>query len=240
MAKYQVTIIGDIDLFRGSSPMPTNFEALRQMMYFEDAGAEEQRLATGVAAAIELLSAASRFPIPCPPGAIDERHIINAVEVATGRLVRKVMYVEALQPHRARAPRPRRSWSKPPPLPAKAAADEHDINFSLAEALRSNLAQPFSFCLDNTQIRSVGTALWKGLWADMRPRLLTAHSRIVSALVRDSLWVTLLYLIGFAHGRNRKRVRQLLPLIDLLPWAVPLGESAKEPGTWYVLVPKNG
>jgi hypothetical protein len=220
--------------------MPTNFEALRQMMYFEDAGAEEQRLATGVAAAIKLLSAASQQPpIPCPPGAIEPRRIINAVQDATGKTVKKVIFVDALRPHRARSPRPRRTWSKPPPLPEKAVADEHDFNISLAEALRSNLSQPFSFCLDNAQICAVGTAMWQELWADLRPRLLTVSGRTASVLIRDSFWVSLVYLLGFARARNAKRVRQILPLVELLPWAVPLGESAKEPGTWYVLVSKQ-
>lgn len=52
----------------------------------------------------------------------------------------------------------------------------------------------------------------------------------------NSLWDSLFYYLGFVIAGKAEQVKELTPLIRLLPRAIPLGQKRDEPGVWFVLV----
>ncbi|MEY4744690.1 MAG: hypothetical protein RL272_635 [Candidatus Parcubacteria bacterium] len=55
-------------------------------------------------------------------------------------------------------------------------------------------------------------------------------------LPRQNLRAALFFFWGYALAHHDRGLERLLPLVELLPRAIPLGEIAGRPGAWAVLV----
>lgn len=54
--------------------------------------------------------------------------------------------------------------------------------------------------------------------------------------VGQALYNCVLFYTGFAMAGNRGMIERLTPLVELLPYTIPVGTKTGEPGTWLVLV----
>jgi hypothetical protein len=64
----------------------------------------------------------------------------------------------------------------------------------------------------------------------------TAGDMAVHSIVMTAPAFCLFFLLGHLFAGEEKEVEDMMPLIELLPFAIPLGEPFDELGTWIVLV----
>lgn len=103
-----------------------------------------------------------------------------------------------------------------------------ELAFRLQTGLLDSLGDPISeVVLMDPMRKSLHTGLYYKLWG--RP----AFSFMAS--LWDSLTVSLFYFLGFAVAGKAETSERLVPLIKLLPRAIPLGVKGDEPQTWLVL-----
>ncbi len=210
--------------------MPTDQEALQRLLAGD---AADSRLVLGINGILSPFFAAAREGYGLRPAdGLNARRVGNAIAKATGRPVRQVIFIDRLHP--ARNKKRRRLFSLLPDWPDDLVREDH-LDEDLGQVLHTSLGKTAEFCVGSALLNAAGSALLAGLWSGLRPRL-SFDGKVLTAAARNGLWVSLLYLLGFFMIGNEARMKRLLPLIKLLPLAVPVGTSGKEPDTWYVLV----
>jgi len=124
-----------------------------------------------------------------------------------------------------------------------------DGDQGLGALLRRRLGDRLWHNLGNKLWECHGRRLWDDLHSDDRSgrelvRLIQdalGANRLDSLLyslrdvVGDGLVDALFYFLGAAAVGDERLVRQLVPLLRLLPTIAPLGENAGHPETWYAL-----
>jgi len=210
--------------------MPTDKEALQLLLA---GGADGQRLVAGITGVLSPFFDAAHEGYQLSPAAgLDARRVASAIAQATGREVLKVVFIDRLHP--ARNFRRRRLFRLVEDIVDDRVREDH-LNEDLGQVLHASLGPTAAFCVGPERLNEAAAGLLAHLWPELRSRL-RFDSRVLGAAARNGLWTGLLYLLGFFLIGNQDRLKRLLPLIKLLPRAVPIGTSLKEPGTWYVLV----
>jgi len=210
--------------------MPTDKEALQQLLAGD---AEGPRLVAGITRILSPFFAAAQEGYRLSPASgLNVRGVMSAIAQATGRQVGQVIFVDRLYPARNRR---RRTLFRLAEDRTDGRVREDHLDEDLGQVLHASLGKTVCFCVEQEQLNAAGSALLAHLWPDLR-RSLPPGSRVMRAAARDGLWISLLYLLSFFLIGNEARLKRLLPLIKLLPQAVPLGTSARDPDTWYVLV----
>jgi len=210
--------------------MPTDKEALQRLLA---GGVEGHRLVFGINGVLTPFFIASEEGYRLNRAAeLHARDVMAAITKATGRDVRQVVFIDRLYPARNKR---RRTSFYPTEEPVDYGVREDHLDQDLGQVLHDRLGQTVEFCVGPEQLQSAGSALLSCLWPGLR-RQLRFDGAVLDAAARNGLWVSLLYLLGFFLIGSESRLRRLLPLIKLLPRAIPVGTSAKEPDTWYVLV----
>lgn len=84
--------------------------------------------------------------------------------------------------------------------------------------------------------------VWDALLADARPYGLSAWNdpdnpaEVLRNTPGENLLTTLFYFTAFASIHDSEALEQISNLVRLLPYAVPIGEYAPEPGNWVYVV----
>ncbi len=118
----------------------------------------------------------------------------------------------------------------------RAAYDAWAGRYALSQTLERGIEGLFGFRLLTT--------LGSRRWGQHRRHFgydavipLEAHlANATARLPWQNLRAALFHFWGFALARNDRGIERLLPLVGLLPKAIPLGELAERRGTWVVLV----
>ncbi len=213
--------------------MPTDMEVLQRLLAGD---AEGQRLVAGINGILSPFFAAAREDYRLSPASeLKARRVISAIAQATGRHVGQVIFIDRLHPARNRR---RRSLFQLVPDRLDDRVREDHLDEDLGQVLHASLGDTVGFCVERDRLNAAASALLASLWPDLRRRL-RFDDRVSGAAARNGLWVSLLYLIGFFLIGNEPRLKRLLPLVKLLPRAIPLGTSVRDPDTWYVLVART-
>lgn len=148
--------------------------------------------------------------LPAQDITLDE--VRTAVFMATGSYLREVAFVN------------------------RAAYDAWAGQYAFSRTLEQGIESLFGFRL----LTTLGSRRWNGhrrhfgydAVIPLDVHLASAKGRLPWRNLRASLF----HFWGFALACHEPAVERLLPLVGLLPKAIPLGEIAGRPGAWAVLV----
>ncbi len=155
------------------------------------------------------------FPDPNAP-APEEAHVRSAVTLAIGRECRRLELVSA-----------------------SAVADRREVlerdtyAVTLSEAIERQLGFGLSLSLGGQRWRELRGKFGYDEPVRLAEFLAAAESRIPRENVRAAMFAA----TGFVFAGELHLASRLLPLLRLLPSAVPLGERRGQPGSWIVIVP---
>lgn len=169
--------------------------------------------------------------------AVDPEEVVTAIGQATGQPVRGVIFVSAAEPF------PRPAWvSKLTYRQLVAQAFSDSVDQTLEERLRRRFSADLqrNFGLNKGFIRQlmvkVQTMLSDALVEAFETGLGWATGQRPPFGLAGNLRSAVFYLLAFAAAGDTSRVSELVPLVRLLPRAVPVGDLRHDPDTWLVLV----
>lgn len=81
--------------------------------------------------------------------------------------------------------------------------------------------------------RCIGMYFGRRLWWCIKEAL--SEDIFCGSLPQSIILDSLLIYLGLVLADDKEEVARILPLIDILPRSIPLGEKKDEPGTWLVL-----
>lgn len=163
----------------------------------------------------------------------------RVVGLATGRKVKSVMFLSASRPRTVTV------WRSRASMPTY----EHQTSKTLVRQVRHSIfrrpiwrllmedsAGDFWRLVGGTTCNELFDALDRAVWKDLKD-CFTWNTPIdaVRDELRACLRLSLMYLLGLVLIGDEKRFRRLLPLINLMPLVLPIGEKADQSGAWLVL-----
>lgn len=103
----------------------------------------------------------------------------------------------------------------------------------------NNLVDSLSINFTDYLRAMLGNSLWESLWEPIgRSGLFTRSlwNGLNDATLWSGLTYSLFYYLGFTIIGEREKTDRFVPLIRLLPKAIPLSKKVDEPNTWFVCV----
>ena len=149
-----------------------------------------------------------------PSAEFKDEDVSHAIAQATGKEVKKVVFVSKHQPF------PKPEWM---------------TQMVCRTSLRNGGGQSLGASLTTSLWNSLGQILLDTLGTSLRDGLRDGLRDSLGASLREILWTSLFFYLGFTLAGDREKAGQLTPLIELFPYGSPLGEKKDEPGTWLVL-----
>lgn len=212
-----------------------NLEFVRELLH--NMAGREAAVMTALKALLPLARKAAKADLRLSPAsAVDPAALAQAIQLAVGRDVDRVILVSAADPF------PRPSWVSEETyrqLAGRAFADS--VQYRLEKRLKSRFSDDLmhDFGLDKGFARrfmvrvqtAVSDTMVQAFEAGVGHALGSSLPRGLTGNLRSAVF----YLLAFAVAGNAERVNELAPLTKLMAEVVPIGDLRHDPRAWLVL-----
>ncbi len=215
-----------------------DLEALKQYLQAQSPDETSAAQATEIVQIFSAIARNGAYPLAAADGSCAAQ-LAEAISLAAGRTVTRIVFVSAAAPD--------------PALSGGEKFDGTRFWMSLDETLwerlhaahKCTLWDGFKRLPDGRQGLgpSIGNRLWelfdKAIGAGLKRAVAKALGRdagyeLLNAC-QNHVWYSLFYAVGFAVNGNAEKSRRLAGLVHELKKYIPIGQSRKQPGVWYVL-----